>query len=531
MQRRKKLGKILCEMGFIEEEQLNKALSFQRNNSPHRLIGSILVEMGAINEKELAQALACQFDLPFVDLQQEMPVSAVARCLPEAKARQCRALVFERQGEIFKIAVADPRDISVQDNLRGTLEGEVKVYVGEDSEINRMIDLVYSGREEETVVELADRVIQEALRREASDIHLEPGGKEVLVRYRVDGVMEKGFSIPQKVHPFLISRLKVLGGMDIGEKRRPQDGRLKLERDRDRDLRLSTLPAYHGEKMAIRILDRFAIPPINKLGLEKKQEKKLRKMLELREGIFLVVGPTGSGKTTTLFSMLRELQGRNINITTAEDPIEYILPAVNQIQVNPRIGLTFASLLRSILRQDPDVIMVGEIRDGETARIAVNAALTGHLVLSTLHTHDAPSALIRLLEMGIEPYLVASTVSGIMGQRLVRRLCPDCSFRGRPDPWTQKRITSLGMEAEKIGEEVGCSSCYGTGYRGRTAVAEILFPNDDLREKVVQKKPGWELKKVSTGIMEENLRSVGLKKVERGETSLREVLRVVSSGK
>ncbi len=529
MQQRKKLGKILCELGFIGQEELQKALSRQKNTSPHRQIGSILMEMGFLGERQLAQGLAVQFKLPFVDLEKELPVPAVARSLNEAKARQSRALVFDQVERTYKVAVADPTDISLLDNLRGCLGGSVEIFVGVPSEIKRMIDFVYSGKDEEKVIELADQIIHEAIRRKASDIHLEPGIEKLMIRYRVDGVLEKAFSIPKKVHPFLISRLKILAEMDIGEKRRPQDGRVKIERGGEWDLRISTLPAFQGEKMAIRILDRFTIPGLEQLGLGANQEKKLREILNLRDGIFLVVGPTGSGKTTTLFSMLRKLQEKNLNITTAEDPIEYILPAVNQIQVNPKIGLTFSTLLRSILRQDPDVIMLGEIRDEETAGIAINAALTGHLVLSTLHTHDAPSALIRLLEMGIEPYLVSSTVIGIMGQRLVRKLCPDCFHEGEKDR-DYLNLGSYWEQMDRVGEKPGCSSCYASGYRGRTAIAEILMPDDNLRELVVKKEPGVSLKKAAAGIMEESLKEAGLNKVERGETSLEEVLRVVPGG-
>lgn len=527
MQRRKKLGKILCELGFISEEELKKALHRQKNTSPHRQIGSILIEMGFLSERQLAQGLAVQFKLPFVDLKKELPLSAVARSLSETKARQSRALVFDQVDRSYRVAVADPTNISLLDNLRGYLGRSVEIFVGVPSEIKDMIDFVYSGKDEEKVTELADQIIHEAIRRKASDIHLEPGMEKLMVRYRVDGVLENAFSISKNVHPFLISRLKILAGMDIGEKRRPQDGRVKIDRGGEWDLRVSTLPAYQGEKMAIRVLDRLTIPEMEYLGLEVKQENRLREILNLRNGIFLVVGPTGSGKTTTLFSMLKELQGKNLNITTAEDPIEYILPAVNQIQVNPKIGLNFAALLRSILRQDPDVIMLGEIRDEETAGIAINAALTGHLVLSTLHTHNAPSALIRLLEMGIEPYLVSSTVIGIMGQRLVRKFCPDCFPKKESN---DLRTVSYWERMDRVGEKTGCSSCYASGYRGRTAIAEVLIPDDNLREKVVQKEPGVNLKKAAAGIMEESLKEAGLKKVERGETSLEEVLRVVRGG-
>jgi len=529
MRGRKKLGKILCEMGLITEKQLEKALHRQGEKQQHQTIGSILMEMDLINEEQLAQALACQFNLPFIDLQGELPAPETAKRIPETKARHCRALAFgeEHGGSTLLIAVADPTDISILDNLRETLNEKVEFFVGVPSEISRMIETVYSEKEEINVVEIAHRVIDDALERGASDIHIEPGGEKLSVRYRVDGVLENGFSIPKQVHPFLISRLKILAGMDIGEKRRPQDGRLKLDKPKEWDLRLSTLPAYHGEKMAIRVLDRFSVPEVKDLGFRKDQVATIRKILSFQEGIFLVVGPTGSGKTTTLFSMLRELQKGNLNITTVEDPIEYILPSINQIQVNSKIGLTFASLLRAILRQDPDVIMVGEIRDEETAKIAVNAALTGHLVLSTLHTYDAPSALIRLLEMGIEPYLVASTVIGIMGQRLVRKFCPQCENKKRELDWKRAVSSIYDLETDKVSEDMGCSSCYGTGYRGRTGIAEILIPDDGLREKVVQKKTGGELRKNAAKIMDKNIKEEGLEKVELGETSLQEVLRVV----
>ena len=529
MQKRKKIGEILLEKGFIGREDLKKALALQKNNSPHQPLGLILEEMGAINERQLAQGLGDQFNLPFVDLSRELPDPEVAKKLPEATARQCRALPLQHFQNRYLVAVEDPRNIALLDVLPGILGGEVEIAVAPAGQLKRLTNQLFSGSDDPTAVELADQILEEALLRDASDIHLEPSAEKVMVRYRVDGVLETGFSVPKAKHLSLISRFKIIAGMDIGEKRRPQDGRLKLKKDKNYDLRLATLPGYHGERLAIRILDRFSIPTLDKLGLNQHQQKKVEQTLGFRDGIFLVTGPTGSGKTTTLFSMLRVLQQENLNITTVEDPIEYILPGVSQVQVNHRIGLDFAYLLRSILRHDPDVIMVGEIRDRETAEIAVNAALTGHLVLSTLHTNDAPSAIIRLLDMGIEPYLLASTIIGIMGQRLLRRLCPDCSTREELPVWATDALEEQPLVHAKVKEARGCQGCFGTGYRGRTALAEILFPDDKLREQIVRKHSAGKLKSTAALSMEGDLKEEGWKKVERGETSLKEVLRVVPS--
>lgn len=556
----KRLGDLLVEAGYITPEQLQKAL--ERQEVTGQRPGKVLVELGYVTEQDIIQVLEFQLGIPHISLYKHSIDPEVARSIPYSIARRHQVLPIKRSGNKLTLAMVDPLNVVAIDEVRLLTEAEVEPVIATEEEINQAISWYFGVREqvdkvlkslqeeqgvttedpvldpeglreiveEAPIVQAVNSLFHQALQERASDIHLEVQGEEVRVRYRVDGILREVITLPHHIYAPILTRIKIMAGMDIAEKRLPQDGRIQIKvGDRDVDLRVSTLPTITGEKIAIRVLDKSSLLlRLNQLGFSKTNLEKFRRMIRRPYGIILVTGPTGSGKTTTLYATLQELNSTSLNIVTIEDPVEYRLEGINQVQINSRAGLTFASGLRAILRQDPNIIMVGEIRDGETADIAVRAALTGHLVLSTLHTNDAPGALTRLLSMGVEPYLVASAVIGVVAQRLVRLICPHCKTLYQVPPGARERL-ALGMGKEEpltLYRGQGCPYCNRTGYRGRLAIHEVMPMNRDLEQLVLEKAPVETLRSMACKAGMISLQEDGFAKVREGLTTLEEVLRV-----
>ncbi|GAB4363001.1 MAG: type IV-A pilus assembly ATPase PilB [Deltaproteobacteria bacterium] len=557
-----KIGEMLLKANQITQEQLRHALETQKKNKER--IGTILVKSGAIKEPELLSFLGRQFNIPVVDLSKYEINPEVVRLLPEDMVQKHLALPINRVGAKLIVAVADPSNIGILDAIGFKTGYSVELVLASESDITGAINRFFDRslefqdiiseldedfevvREEEVdvselergvddapVVKLVNFILTDAIKRRASDIHIEPYEREFRVRFRVDGVLYEVLRPPLKMRNALSSRIKILASLDIAERRLPQDGRIKLKmgKGREMDFRVSVLPTIYGEKIVLRLLDKSSLQlDMTKLGFEKEQLVHFTEAIHRPYGMVLVTGPTGSGKTTTLYSALTDLNKTTDNISTCEDPVEYNFAGINQVQIREEIGLTFASSLRSFLRQDPDIIMVGEIRDYETAEIAVKAALTGHLVLSTLHTNDAPSTVSRLLNMGIEPFLVTSSVNLILAQRLARRVCGNCREEVRILP---KALTDAGMKPERLKlvkafRGKGCDECNGTGFRGRVALYEVMPFRDELKELVLRGGSGLEIKQEAIRLGMKTLRQSGLSKLEEGVTTLEEVLRVTA---
>lgn len=508
-QDRKKLGEILLETGYISGDQLNTALKEQKNNL--KKLGDILVEMGFLSDSALADTIAAQSSVERVNLRDTYIDAQTARLIPKEVAKKYTLIpIYEKDGQIC-VAMSDPRNMYALDDLRLIVQRPIRPLVASQEEIEKAIEIYYSRQMSERAIEdlkrdwstessasgeddadiqnapavrLANSIISQAVGLRASDIHIEPFEETVVVRFRIDGALVENMTIPQNLYSAVLTRFKVISGINIAEKRVPQDGRIEMEMGgKGYDFRVSTLPTVFGEKIVIRILDRAAFLYTREmLGFTPENSLLVDKIIRKTNGIVLLTGPTGSGKSTTLYSILRELNTPELNIITIEDPVEYMLHGINQVQVNTKAGLTFAAGLRSILRQDPDIVMIGEIRDEETAEIAVRASITGHLVLSTLHTNDAPSSVARLIDMGIEPFLVAESLSGIIAQRLVRRLCPHCREKHLTTP-AEMEILKTDRPAE-IYQSAGCPSCNGTGYSGRIALHEVMHINRPLRDAI-----------------------------------------------
>jgi type IV pilus assembly protein PilB len=562
---RKRLGELLLEAGLVSEEQLERALAEQKGTGER--LGKLLIRQGVVTEQDIINLLEVQLGIPQVRLLPGSLDRSLARILPEPLARRYLVAPVRLEGNRLVVAMADPLNVTAVDDLRLRTGRDILPAIASEADIERAFSELYgqalsveelaSAEEGEgtrvlqaevfdldrsgtaagvdaPVVKLVNGLLQQALRERASDVHLEPMAEGVRVRYRVDGALRPVMTLPRAHHAPVVSRIKVMAGMDIAEKRLPQDGRVQIRaQGRQVDLRVSTLPTIFGEKVAIRLLDRAsAYLALDDLGFGSEALARYRKLIRRAYGMILVTGPTGSGKTTTLYATLREINTPEKNIITIEDPVEYVLEGINQIRVNPKAGLTFALGLRSILRQDPDVIMVGEIRDRETADIAIRSANTGHLVLSTLHTNDAAGALTRLLDMGVEPFLVASSVIGVVAQRLVRTLCRHCR---RP-----YEVPAGGEEHLLLGEGIktpltlyraaGCPECAGTGYLGRTAILEVMPMTSALRRLVLARASGEEIaaQAVAEGMI--TLWEDGLAKVRRGLTTMAEVVRVAYAG-
>jgi general secretion pathway protein E len=558
----KSLEAFLVEQGAVSEAILEKARERQRDG---RRLGDVLQEMGAIDGRTWAQALARHFGLPYVEsLPQDENPGEWVETLPINFAKRYQILPVGRDGDTIVLATADPSALGPIDDVRLLLHHPVRVIVAPGAvvvdAINRIYDMasgsaseLMDGLDEERldlvateleeprdlldaddeapIIRLVNSLLFQAVKDRASDIHIEPFERELTVRFRIDGVLYDIISPPKRFQPIVISRVKVMAGLNIAEKRLPQDGRIRIKlAGKDVDIRVSTVPTAFGERVVMRLLDRSAtILKLGELGLVGEKQHKVSHLITQSHGIILVTGPTGSGKTTTLYAALSEINTTDKNIITIEDPIEYQLHGVGQIHVNPKIDLTFASGLRSILRQDPDVIMVGEIRDVETAKIAIQAALTGHLVFSTLHTNDSCGAVTRLLDMGIEPFLVSSSVIAVMAQRLLRRVCAGCREPYRP---TMEELRQLNLTSDRLeGRTVyrpgpGCADCKQTGYRGRTGIHELLVVDDDVRNLIMRAADSSTIRRAAQAKGMNSLREDGAEKMLEGITTAEEVLRV-----
>lgn len=504
---KKRLGELLLESGIITEQQLKTALEEQQRTK--KKLGDVLLAQGVLTEHQLIEVLEFQLGIPHVTLSRFQIDAKLSQVIPEQMARRYQVLPIRVDGRKLMVAMADPLDLFVIDDLRmstgftiepaiisrGELQRGIARLYGLQDSMNEMIKDLGTGAaqidvedsvilgEDSPVVRLVQQMIEQAVRLGASDIHVDPMETQLAIRYRIDGQLRNERTVPKSMQGVIIARLKILGNLNIAERRLPQDGRIKMLVDgKPIDIRLSSLPTVHGEKIVMRLLDLAdGVKGVDKLGMTEHTLSLFRRMIEKQHGMVLLTGPTGSGKTTTLYSALQHLNREETNIITVEDPVEYMLDGVNQMQVHPAAGLTFARGLRSILRQDPNIIMVGEIRDLETAEIAIRASLTGHLVFSTLHTNDAVSTVVRLRDMGIEPYLIASSLIGIVAQRLVRCICPDCKTSYTPDRQETIYLERLGIHTDKLYRGNGCGTCGKTGYRGRMAVHEALLISDDLR--------------------------------------------------
>ncbi|MBL8860912.1 MAG: type II/IV secretion system protein [Planctomycetes bacterium] len=541
------LGEMLVASGALSEAALREAQAYQRNGGLR--LDEALSKLALVDEGTLYRALAKEQGLPFVDLDKgRIAPEVLARVPPETAREQGLVPVLERNGRLV-VAIEDPTKRILVDQLRFALGVEVAAALAQPSALKRAIARYYGAvpaadtvarsmkvedgdqESDAPIVRLVTRTFQQALEARASDIHVEPGRVAVRVRFRVDGLLRDAAEHPLHLHAPLISRLKIMASMDIAERRKPQDGRIGLTVDgREIDVRCSILPASHGETMVMRLLDRSrSLISLRELGFEDDDYRWFRRQIRRPNGIVLVTGPTGSGKTTTLYGALTELNRPDVKILTAEDPVEYHIPGINQVQVNTRIGLTFARILKAMLRAAPNVILVGEIRDHETAEIAIQSALTGHLVFSTLHTNDAPSALTRLVDIGVAPFLVSASVQAVVAQRLVRRLCRECAEGYTP---VEAEVRAMGFDPALVaGRQFkrarGCRACDGSGYKGRIAVFELLEMDAAIRE-LVFRESGLEAvreRAAASGALRPLVQD-GARKVLRGETSVSEVVRV-----
>jgi type IV pilus assembly protein PilB len=558
-----KLGQLLLNNNIITEAQLNKALELQKKEGGR--VGSNLIKLGYLTETSLVEFLSKQYGVPSVTLSTQEIDPSIIKFVPYEVANKYQIFPLSKNGASLKLAMTDPSNVFAIDDVKFMTGYDVQPIVASESAVKEAISRYYeqsdlqgaikgidldndnldliqdkdddvdmnelkSAVDEAPVVKLVNLILSEAIVRGASDIHLEPYEKTFRIRYRVDGVLHDIMQPPIRLKAALASRLKIMAELDIAERRLPQDGRIKLKiKDRAVDLRVSTLPTLFGEKIVMRILDKSNLNlDLTKLGFEETALKDFNEAIHSPFGMVLVTGPTGSGKTTTLYSAMSTINKVDVNIMTAEDPVEYNLLGINQVYVREDIGLTFASALRSFLRQDPDIVMVGEIRDFETAEIAVKAALTGHLVLSTLHTNDAPGTISRLLNMGIEPFLVSASVVLILAQRLCRKICEQCKEEEKVPENTLTDIGFLGDEANtfKPLKGKGCQTCGGTGYKGRIALYEVMPVKEELKEMIVKGATATELKKAAIKLGMKSLRMSGLAKIKEGVTSIEEVLKV-----
>jgi len=560
---RRKLGELLVETGLLGFEQLSEALKVQQDTG--KRLGEILIEMNFISEEEMAFALAMQLKIPYIDLIDYPIQGSVLESIPKEIATKFKCVAIDLKNNILNVAMADPLDLIMIKDLQFITGYNIQPSISTPSQIMDTLQKHYSPEktlsqvatefegdevmeflpeaeiedEEEPsaeefkdspFVKMVDLIIKNAIKRGASDVHIEAQENQVRVRNRIDGVLQDSIKLPKWTQPIIISRIKVLGSMDISEKRLPQDGRIKVRsRNMSVDLRVSTLPTYYGEKAVIRILNKEeAFLTLDEMGFAEKNIAPIKSFIKQPQGMILFTGPTGSGKTSSLYGCMREIRSEEVNIITVEDPVEYELAGINQVQINEKVGLTFPFILRSILRQDPNVIMVGEIRDMETAEISLQASLTGHLVLTTLHTNDAPSAVTRLIDIGMPPYLIASSILGIVAQRLVRKICPDCKEEYVPDPELLSRLSLNKEELPfKFYRGAGCPKCGQLGYKGRTVIEEVMVMGHKMRE-LIQSSASIDIIReaaMATGMT--TLGVSGLRKVEEGITTLDEVLKAV----
>ena len=555
----KKLGEILLSGKVISEADLDKALAEQAQT--REFLGHILFKRGMIKKRDLAQALEDQLGVPFHDLSGQRVPSDIASLVPENLVRMYRAVPFDLQENTVYVAMADPLNMTAIESMRLVTGLEIKPFFSPEEDVLMATNQVFDGRaaaykaiedtnglsqengeqiavrelermvEDAPVVRLVDSIIQGGVTGAASDIHVEPQERQVRVRYRVDGILYEVMQIPKRLQSAVISRIKIMAGMNIAERRQPQDGRIPVgSNGRQYDLRVSTLLTVFGEKVVMRILDKSSVLlELEDLGFLPEQQKIVESLITRPYGMILSTGPTGSGKTTTLYTALNRVNREDKNLVTIEDPVEYQLPGINQSQVNLAASITFAQGLRAIVRQDPDVIMVGEIRDRETAEIAVQAALSGHLVFSSLHTNDASSALPRLMDMGVEPFLIASSIIGVIGQRLVRTVCRNCKVMYKPEVAVLKElgISENGYKDVRFARGEGCPVCTHRGYRGRTGVFEILRMSETIKRLVMDGRSAPEVREIAVRDGMVLMAECGIHKVLDGSTSPEEVLRVV----
>ncbi len=561
---RKHIGQVFLERGLVDQEELRTALNLQAESGEK--LGKLLVDLGYVSEKDCIAVVSEHLHIPAISAADFPPVPVLENMLTLRFMKQCKFVPVALENNVLTLAMADPVDEATLDSVRQATGYKTRAVLGSESEILDVLEKFYGsaastfGRiiegideanienlsdeiedieqlkdlaSEAPVIRLVNLIISKAIESRASDIHIEPFEKDLKVRYRIDGILQDVESPPKKLKAALISRVKIMSRLNIAERRLPQDGRIKLKvHGKDIDLRVSTLPTLYGESVVMRILDKSNtdLYDIRRLGFPEDSLQEFESLVRRPHGILLVTGPTGSGKTTTLYSALSTINLPDKKIITIEDPIEYQIDGINQIHVNPQIGLTFATGLRHIVRQDPDVIMVGEIRDLETAEIAIRAALTGHLVFSTLHTNDAPSAITRLIDMGAEDYLIGSSLLGVLAQRLVRVICPYCKKEVHPVP---EMLNEIGFprgnpndRPDRFYEGFGCEKCSNTGFIGRVGIYELMVMDDDLRKLTVGKADANRIKKKAVENGMRNLRDDGWLKVRRGVCTISEVLRV-----
>ena len=566
--KRVELANVLLRQGLISQKDLEKAEEYQRENGG--TLSEVLVELKLVKEEQVVIGLAQQLGIPHMKLSHYILDPKVMEIIPARVVRKEKVVPLSRSGNTLTIATADPLNVLMIDNLRAITRCNIQTIVSTPSEINEVIGDYYSTMatggldelieesesedpvevvkdaefvnldklireaEEAPIIRLVNLILSRAIKERASDVHIEPFERKVQVRYRIDGVLSPVTTLPKKVQNAVVSRIKIISELNIAERRLPQDGRFRVKaRQRDVDFRVSTIPTRFGEKVVLRLLDKAQLIglTIDKLGLEENVFKKYEKAISQPYGMIVLTGPTSCGKSTTLYAALRAINSPDKNILTVEDPVEYEAEGINQIQVHEEIGLTFARTLRSFLRQDPDIIMLGEMRDLETADIGIKAALTGHLLFTTLHTNDAPGAVARLLNMGMEPFLVSGALLFVGAQRLMRRVCKECAVSYEP---SAKLLKEVGL-VEKVEKGTvfykakGCTICNKTGYRGRMAVMEALEVDDDIRDLILRKAPDVEIRKVAISNGMIPLKENALKKVIRGDTTLEELARVAGT--
>ncbi|MCB0322055.1 MAG: type IV-A pilus assembly ATPase PilB [Bdellovibrionales bacterium] len=559
-----RIGELLLQQGIIDEQQLEQAKQLAQANGG--IVSSAIVKMGLINELDLVSLLSQQYNLPVVQLEGQQVEHQVLSLIPHHLAVKHALLPLELNGSTLTVAMVDPSNIIALNDIKFITGYDIRVVLGSESEVKGCIEKLYESdvsydeifddfaddnvevlsadddvdldtlerqTEDAPVVKLVNAILTDAIKKNASDIHIEPYEKSFRVRFRIDGVLYEIMKPPYKLKNAIISRLKIMADLDIAERRLPQDGRIKLKlgNRREMDFRVSVLPGLFGEKVVLRLLDKANLQTdMTRLGFFEDQLKHFMEAIERPYGMVLVTGPTGSGKTTTLYSALAELNKNTVNISTAEDPVEFNLFGINQVQMHEDIGLNFAAALRSFLRQDPDIIMVGEIRDYETAEIAIKASLTGHLVLSTLHTNDAPSTINRLLNMGIEPFLVASSINIVVAQRLARRICEHCRDRldVSPDALVDVGVPAAEAKHIEVFYGTGCPKCSGTGYKGRVALYECMPMGEELRDFILNGASAAEIKREAIRQGMKTLRMSGIEHMKAGLTTIEEVLRTTA---
>jgi len=564
---KKEITDVLIEMGVLKPDQAGKAV--EEANRTRRPLHEVILDLKLATEDQVTKGLAVQYGMEFIDLDKSMMAASNFNLIPPDLIKKHQVLPLEKRDGVLRIVIGDPTDIDTIDALKFRLNTKLETCLGVKSKIRSHINRIFAdenasidkavrnaasidrgssldrgasidiklgagGDDEAPIIKLVTAIISEACKARASDIHIEPMKDRVRVRYRIDGVCVERDNIPKRMQSPVIARIKIMAGMDIAEKRLPQDGRIKMLIDeRPIDFRVSSLPGYQGESVVLRILrpDNVKIG-VQSMGFEEEDYNKFKRIISRPNGIFLVTGPTGSGKTTTLYGALQELNKPDRKIITAEDPVEYNFAGINQCQVKEQIGLTFAKILRSMLRQAPNIILVGEIRDLEVAEVAIQAALTGHLVFSTLHTNDAPSAITRLIDMGVKPFLVASSIQAVMAQRLIRTLCNECKA---PDPDPDKKalallgITDRELVGRNVMRPVGCPACNQTGFRGRKGIFEMMVMTNEVREMAFKRAPTNVIRKAARAAGMKSLLDDGKVKVLNGITTASEIARVTQA--